>query len=157
MREHKLGPDEIPDLLVISDMQFNASLGNPDGTGAGNLVQERIKRMFSALGIELYGHPIDVPQIIIWNVRSSVGYPADAGDKGVMMLSRYSPALMKFVLSGEISEERIVGVDTAGNAVKERNQISTKEAVRKILGDAGLDAVREALNAMPRKIFLCTP
>ena len=158
VRKHKLGREEIPDLLVISDMQFDAAIGRRfDARGKphdADLVQKRIRKMFSALGVELYGEPVNAPQVVFWNVRGSVGFPAGAGDKGVTMLSGYSPALMKFVLSGEMSEERVVGVDSAGKDVTERIQISASQTVNRVLDDAGLDAVRDALNAMPRDVFL---
>ena len=120
------------------------------------LVRDNIKRMFRDLGLELHGRPLDPPQIIFWNVRAdTVGYPAAADDRGVMMLSGFSPALLKFVLSGEMEQEVIVGVDAAGNAVKEKQQICPREALRRVLYDSGLDAVRAALDAMPVAAFLC--
>jgi hypothetical protein len=155
VREKKLGAGEIPDLLVVSDMQFNEAVGH-SAKGYWKLVGDNIKRMFSDLGLELHGRPLDPPQIIFWNVRAdTVGYPAAADDKGVMMLSGFSPALLKFVLSGEMEEEAVVGVDSAGNAVKEKKQICPREALRKVLYDSGLDDVRNALDAMPVAAFLC--
>jgi hypothetical protein len=150
VREHELGADDIPDLLIISDMQFNnCSLCE------WSSASQNIKRLFHALGLELYGRPVDPPQIIFWNVRSgTVGYPAAADDEGVIMLSGYSPALMKFFLSGEMTEEIIAGVDSAGNAVKERKNITPAEMLNRILSDSGLDDVRVALNAMPAETFI---
>jgi hypothetical protein len=163
VREKKLGAEHIPDLLVISDMQFNeaaagevrhAEVAGPPGA-AWNLVQDNIREMFGALGLELFGQPLDPPQIIFWNVRANtVGFPAASDSKGVMMLSGYSPALMKFVLSGEMTEEMIVGADSTGNAVKERKQSTPQEALYKSLHDSGLDDVRAALDAMPAETFL---
>jgi hypothetical protein len=48
----------------------------------------------------------------------------------------------------------IVGVDSEGNAIKEKKQIDPKEALRKVLYDSGLDAVRAVLDAMPPEKFL---
>jgi len=155
VRENNLGADEIPDLLVISDMQFNdcqsAMLHNTWKSS-----RENIQKIFSDLGVELFGHPFEPPQLIFWNVRSNtVGYAAAADDQGVIMLSGYSPVLMKFVLSGEMTGELIV--DSSGNAVQEKKkwQSSPGEALRKILDDSGLDDVRVALNAMPTASFMC--
>jgi hypothetical protein len=150
VRQKKLGAGEIPDLLVVSDMQFNEACA-----GSWELAREQIKKIFVDLGVELHGRPLDPPQIIFWNVRSdTVGYPAAADDKGVMMFSGFSPALMKFILSGEMEEEVIVGVDAEGKSIKEKKQIDPKEALRKVLYDSGLDAVREVLDAMPPETFL---
>lgn len=157
VRKNKLGPAEIPDLLVVSDMQFDAAQSAPFDVRTRfrdrKLVHQRIQKMFANLGVELYGKPLDAPQVIFWNVRASVGFPAGADDRGVTMLSGYSPALMKFVLSGELSEEHAVGVDSAGDTVTARTQLSASEVVDKVVNDAGLDAVREVLNAMPASVF----
>jgi hypothetical protein len=159
VRENNLGAHEIPDLLVISDMQFNDAIETPKNFYANipkfwKTCSENIRKMFSDLGVELSGHPFEPPQLVFWNVRSNtVGYPAAADDRGVILLSGYSPALMKFVLSGEMTEETIADIE--GIAVKERHQITPREALRKILDDFGLDDVRVALNAMPAASFVC--
>jgi len=108
VRENNLGTDEIPNLLVISDMQFNETIKVADFGGYGvptaselwKTSNQNIRKMCSDLGIELFGHPFEPPQLVFWNVRSNtVGYAAAADDPGVIMMSGYSPALMKFVLS----------------------------------------------------------
>ena len=112
--------------------------------------------MFSDLGVELLGHPFEPPLLVFWNVRSNtVGYAAAADDSGVIMVSGYSPALMKFILSGEMTEELVADFVSTRNAVKETKQITPREALRKILDDSGLDDVRVALNAMPAASFMC--
>ena len=65
VREKKLGAGEIPDLLVVSDMQFNEACEQP-----WELARENIKKIFVDLGVELHGRPLDPPQIIFWNVRA---------------------------------------------------------------------------------------
>ncbi len=62
MRENKLAGDEVPDLLIISDMQFNQEIHF--SSPAWNLVQDNITKMFSDsdLGFELHGHPLYPPQ-----------------------------------------------------------------------------------------------
>jgi len=63
---------------------------------------------------------------------------------------------MKFVMSGEMTEEVVVGTDATGKAVKERRQMCPREALQRVLYDSGLDAVRAALDAMPIDTFrLC--
>ena len=117
VRAERLEQGDVPDLLVISDMQFNEARGHigsyypfvypgypsyyPFGyPGYGfdhtqttkdegwSTAYENITRMFAQLGIELHGHPLQPPNIIFWNVRAdTVGFPAAADDKGVMLLS----------------------------------------------------------------------
>jgi hypothetical protein len=86
-------------------------------------------------------------------VRSNtVGYAAAADDPGVIMISGYSPALMKFVLSGEIISPESPRILRNVAQVISPQRCAT---LRKILGDSGLDDVRVALNAMPAASFLC--
>ena len=76
-------------------------------------------------------------------------------EEGVIILRGYSPALMKFVLSGEMTEGLVA--DASDNTVNDRNKWKStpEEALRKILDDSGLDDVRVALNAMPAASFMC--
>jgi hypothetical protein len=57
-----------------------------------------------------------------------------------MLLSGYSPALMKFILSGEMEEEVAEALDGDGNVVKTRRQVDPREALRRVLNESGLDA-----------------
>ena len=94
--------------------------------------------------------PVEPPRIIFWNVRAdTVGFPAAADQKGVMLLSGYSPALMTFILSGEMEEEVATALDEDRNVVTTRRQADPREMLRRILTDSGLDAVRAVLDAVP--------
>lgn len=63
---------------------------------------------------------------------------------------------MKFVMSGEMTEEVVVGADATGKAVKARRQMCPREALHRVLYDSGLDAVRATLDTMPVDTFrLC--
>ena len=102
----------------------------------------------------VHGRPLNPPTIIFWNVRAdTLGYPAAADQKGVMLLSGYSPALMKFILSGEMEEEHIT-LDEEGNAVKTRTQVDPRETLHRVLHDSGLDPVWAVLNEHPPASFL---
>jgi len=113
-------------------------------------VYEEIAQLFYEVGMQVHGRPLSPPNIIFWNVRADTyGYPAAADQKGVMLLSGYSPALMKFILSGEMEEEVAEALDADGNGVKTRRQVDPREALRRVLNDSGLDAVRTVLDTMP--------
>jgi hypothetical protein len=93
------------------------------------------------------------------------GYAVVADDPGVIMLSGYSPALMKFVLSSEMTEELVADVVSTRNAISMRNavkekmknkwQITPGEVLHMILDDSGSDDVRMAINDMSTSSFLC--
>jgi hypothetical protein len=72
-----------------------------------------------------------------------------------MLLSGYSPALMKFILSGEMEEEVAEALDGDGNVVKTRRQVDPREALRRVLNDSGLDAVRTVLDS--QNLFCVSP
>jgi hypothetical protein len=145
----RLEQHDIPDLLVVSDMQFDEARFD-GGYGGWDTAYEEIAQLYHEVGMQVHGRPLNPPNIIFWNVRADTyGYPAAADQKGVMLLSGYSPALMKFILSGEMEEEVAEALDGDGNVVKTRRQVDPREALRRVLNDSGLDAVRTVLDAMP--------
>lgn len=76
-------------ILVISDMQFNQCSQYPSATGL-----ESIRKQYQSAGYEL-------PEIVFWNVRASSGQPAKKNDKGVQLVSGYSPSIMKSILASK--------------------------------------------------------
>ena len=139
VEEKRLPQEEIPDLMVVSDMQFDQA------SREKNMFQV-CEKMFKDLGMKLYGKALQPPNIIFWNVRAAEGFPAAADQKGCMLLSGYSASLMKFVLSGEMAAvEDIVVDEETGMVDIVKGQITPEEALRKILLDEGLLPVRELL------------
>ncbi len=156
-----LKKDEVPDLLVVSDMQFDAARGSGGFYYAGrtqpdrwNTACENIKAMFERVGNQICGEPYDAPNIIFWNVRAgTAGMPAKADDEGVVLVSGYSPSLMKFILSGELNDqvEDIVVDEETGEMKKVVRKITPAESLRKILDDQGLEMIRDAIREGPGK------
>jgi hypothetical protein len=148
-REHKLAADEIPDLLVLSDMQFDqANNYNNNGysTGTANPWEthhERLTRRFAEVGIEICGEPYRAPRIIYWNLRGNTpGFPTQANAPNTQMLSGFSPALFKLVLS--CSE--LGGGDKSSGP-------TPHETVRAALDNKDFFVVREALAGIADGIF----
>ena len=92
VRKSKLKQDDISNLLVISDMQFNQANGAGVAPQVLNYYYsrahtpwstsfEKIKKQFHDLGLEVHGKPLEPPTIIFWNMRGSVGYPAASDDE----------------------------------------------------------------------------
>lgn len=74
-------------IVVVSDMQFNMA----DSSYVTN--HENIKRMYTEAKYTM-------PSMIYWNVNgSNTDFPVTASDKGTALLSGYSPALIKAVLT----------------------------------------------------------
>ena len=69
-KEGNLSPEQIPDLLVLSDMQFDeASSG---GTDCWETQHERIVRRFKESGVEVCGREWPCPSITYWNLRGDI-------------------------------------------------------------------------------------
>eukprot|EP01041_Mallomonas_annulata_P003711 gene3711-7377_t len=150
VRSAKLQAEDIPDLLILSDMQFDAAVGsyNSHTTTTLNLVKEK----FHHLGMELYGVPLAMPRIIFWNLRGDTnGFPATSDFENVQMLSGFSPSLLKCLLyEGEIKmEEEVVQQEGKEGdpsvVVVTKAQITPLDTYMKALADPAYNAVREAL------------
>ena len=144
----KLTPSAIPDLIVFSDMQFDAAHG---GGNKWNTAHERLVQKYADAGRKVCGEPWNPPHITYWNLRGdTTGFPAQADTEGVTMLSGFSSSLLKLILSGEnLEEEEVVSevIDEDGTVVvvKEVVKKTPYHTVRKALDDTAYDNVREIL------------
>ena len=162
VRKHRLPMAEVPDLIILSDMQFDQAAGDPSQgycqTGSRSSARatqlERIRARFHQLGMDLCGEPYPAPRIIFWNLRAgTVGFPAQADSENVQLLSGFSPALLKCVLEGgameteEEVEEAVV--DAAGNVttttVTRKVKPTPYSTLRKVLDDERYYPVRRLL------------
>ena len=139
----KLQPDEIPDLIVFSDMQFNEAMGGR----SWETHHERLVRRFAEVGKKVCGEPYAAPRIIYWNLRgNTAGFLVEANAPNTQMLSGFSPSLLKLVLSGKDlvgDEKEVVLPDGTTKVVREGP--TPAETVRQALDDAAFDPVRLAL------------
>lgn len=85
-----VAPEDMPQYLIIfSDMEFNPSVGG--GTNANTA-----KKMFANAGYEM-------PTLVWWNIASRNGTsPVRADEKGMILVSGFSPTVTKTVLSGDL-------------------------------------------------------
>jgi hypothetical protein len=90
----KVSTEDMPEVIIIlSDMQFNSCIRYDDSA------QEMIKRKYKKAGYE-------VPKIVFWNLSpyGDKNTPVRFDDKGVCMISGFSPAIMKSVLANELED-----------------------------------------------------
>ena len=100
--EGRIPQSEMPDdVLILSDMQFDACVG-------GMSAMEMIKTQYRAAGYKM-------PNIIFWNLRTSSGVPAKYNERGVGLVSGFSPSIMKSIMSGEINPTKIM-MNVLGNS-----------------------------------------
>lgn len=91
--ENKVPQDDIPDILVISDMEFDES-----HTRCGNskALMRIIRDQWNEKGYKL-------PKLIFWNVASRTGaIPITTNDNGVILVSGFTTAIANMVMSNEL-------------------------------------------------------
>jgi len=91
--DSKMQPEEVENLTlaILSDMQIDSS---QESGYDSNTLYKNIKKMFQEKGIELWGRPFNPPNILFWNLRKTDGFPTQATEDNVTMLSGYSPFLL---------------------------------------------------------------
>ena len=89
----KVPNSEMPEmLLILSDMQFNQCVTHDDSA------IEMIARKYEAAGYAL-------PKVVFWNLNASYGNAPVKFDKsGTALVSGFSPAIVKPLLSGDMED-----------------------------------------------------
>lgn len=87
----KAAPEEAPKMiLIVSDMEFNGCVRQSN--------YEYYQQEFSKLGIE-------IPKVVFWRVNVSSGStPITKNDTGAIIINGYSPSILQYILSGQISD-----------------------------------------------------
>ena len=91
--DNKVPQAEMPGTLVIfSDMQFDQGVDHDDSA------IEMIARKYQAAGYEL-------PKVVFWNLNAAYGNaPVKFNKAGVALVSGFSPAIAKSILSGNLDD-----------------------------------------------------
>lgn len=155
-KKHNLSREDMPSLIVFSDMQFNAAAGigysymygSFQKSSASDMkgVLDEIKAMVAPVAAKLgWNDPTPTP-IVFWNLRNTGGHPVNDSDEGVVLLSGFSPSLLKLVMNGEaLSEEEVEVVNADGTVTTEKVRVTPQQLLRKMLDDEQYDPVREIL------------
>lgn len=88
--------DELPqNILILSDMEFD-DCACRNGNGFG----KPTKRLFEVFAERYAEHGYKLPRLVFWNICSRTGtIPVKENDLGVALVSGFSPAVVKMVLS----------------------------------------------------------
>jgi hypothetical protein len=91
--QSKLSYEDIQDmvLVILSDMQINQADGSSTDN---NILVDMIRKKYENIGMKHYGKPIKPPHIILWNLRSTNGFPCLHFYENITMVSGYSPVLL---------------------------------------------------------------
>jgi len=85
-------PSEMPDtLLILSDMQFDRCIRFDDSA------IEMIKRKYENAGY-------NIPKIVFWNLNASDNVPVKCNEKGVALVSGFSPAILATILGADAND-----------------------------------------------------
>jgi hypothetical protein len=78
-------------LLILSDMQFNACVTFDDSA------MQMIQRKYESAGYE-------VPKLVFWNLNAKDNAPVKFDESGTALVSGFSPAIVKPLLSGNLEK-----------------------------------------------------
>lgn len=120
--DNKLRQEEIPNILIVSDMQFDGAVCcNSSNWGIPKTLFETIADKYASYGYKL-------PKLIFWNLNThgrSKNVPVTQNENGVILVSGYSAAICKMVLSNKtdpyeamvetLNSERYQAVEDAWN------------------------------------------
>jgi hypothetical protein len=90
--DNHLKQNEIPNTIVVfSDMEFDEATGDRNKTPF-----DFIKKNYNDNGYEL-------PQVVFWNLNArNVQFPVRQDQRGVILVSGYSPTTLQYVLGGDL-------------------------------------------------------
>jgi len=148
--DHRLSYDDVPSLIVFSDMQFNQALrSSPVDT-----MFEHIQAKFARTASKLKWSKSDLKPMVFWNLRNTGGHPVSKDTAGAVLLSGFSPSLLKMVMNGEaLKEEEVEVVKMDGTVVTEKVRVTPEEVLRKMLDEPMYDPVRVILAQSNEGIF----
>ena len=145
--ENKLSREDFPSLIVFSDMQFNeAAFGWGSPKRSTETMFDNIKRKFGSVANELGWTDAEPTPMVFWNLRNTRGHPVDKDQENTVLLSGFSPSLLKLVMNGEaLKEQEVEVVQEDGQVVAEKVRVTPEEILRKMLEDPIYDPVRKVL------------
>ena len=142
VRKNKLAREDMPALIVFSDMQFNSA----SRSGRLDVMHDVIRAKVYKVAKELGWEDAEPTPLVYWNLRNTNGHPVDKDTEGAVLLAGFSPSLLRMVMGGDALEEMEVEVVQAdGSVQKEKARVTPEQILRKTLDDAMYDHVRVVL------------
>ena len=138
-----LSREDMPTLVVFSDMQFDCAVGRRT---LMTTMHEHLRAKVEVVGKRLGWEDTDPAPIVYWNLRNTGGHPVDKDTEGAVLLAGFSPSLLKLILNGEaLAEQTVEVVEADGTVTTKKVQATPEEILRKMLDDKIYDPVREVL------------
>lgn len=147
---NKLPPEEMPVLVVFSDMQIDVagSRGFRRATTSDRVktMHELIETKLLTLAKSLKWEEIPNRPIVYWNLRNTGGHPVDKDTEGAVLLSGFSPSLLKLVMNGAILEETEVEIiQEDGTTKTEKLRVTPEQVLHGMLRDDLYNPIREVV------------
>lgn len=96
--DSKMKQEDIPDVLIISDMEFNSAT-----TIRYDNSRDRMKTLFETIGGKFKAKGYKMPGLIFWNVNSRTNaMPLQQNDCGLKLLSGFSQNILKMAMSNKL-------------------------------------------------------
>lgn len=104
--KNNLSQKQLPALLIVSDMEFDEARGRYGYWGSNK--SEDIK-LFETIARKFAKYGYQLPKLVFWNVNSRTGtIPVKENEAGVALVSGFSTAITKMVLSNETDPYKIL-------------------------------------------------
>lgn len=97
--------DEMPkNILILSDMEFDScatsNSSSNQNMGCGYRRNHPTRTLFDTIATKYTQHGYKLPRLVFWNICSRTGtIPVKENELGVALVSGFSPAIVKMVLS----------------------------------------------------------
>ena len=105
---HNMKQEDLPqNILILSDMEFDGCVGVYTGRVRRDywgctvpVLGKPDAKFFKVIANRYAAHGYKLPRLVFWNIRSRTGtIPVKENDLGVALVSGFSPAIVKMVLS----------------------------------------------------------
>lgn len=148
---HRLAKEDVPSLIVFSDMQFDmADNARLQWCSPSHLppMHEVLRKRFAEVAQQLQWSDAEPTPIVYWNLRNTPGHPVTKDTEGTVLLSGFSPNMLKMVMNGEALQDQEVEVVQSDGSVKTKKvRVTPSQILRKALDESLYDPVREILLA----------
>lgn len=96
--KNKLKQEDIPDVLIISDMEFNGAT-----TMGWHPSQDRFNTLFEHIASKFRDAGYKLPSLVFWNVKSRTNsMPLQSNECGLKLLSGFSQNILKMAMSNKL-------------------------------------------------------
>ena len=107
--DNKLEQKDIPDILIISDMEFDGCVIQSSQENYWDHGSMADKTLFQTIAEEYEDAGYKIPKVVFWNVNSRTGtIPMNQNELGCALVSGFSPSIADMVMSTKLDPYEIL-------------------------------------------------